>query len=223
MDFGGWVQSWLNVTTRPGEAAFAEERTKPHASLQTALIWVSGAALITGVLSWLSARMALAQLGSMETLQDLIGQAGIPPEALAQLDQIPFFTGVTSIWGVLGGIVASIIGFLIFVGLLHLVARLLGGTGSYQMYAYLMATIWVPLSIVSGIIGLVPLVGGCLGFIVTIYELILAYYATRVEQNLTQGRAIIVVLTPLLIGLCLLGCVIAVGLSAIGALVNMGQ
>jgi hypothetical protein len=207
MDIGSWIQSWLNVTTRPGEPAFEEERAKPQADLSTAAIWIGLAALISGILSWIGASLFAAQFRAMGGLQGVLGQAGLPPDVLAQLPPgIPFMTPAVGVGGLIWAILSAIIGYLIFVGLLHLVARLLGGTGNFGKYAYLIAAFHAPITVVNALLGLVPFVGGCVGMLLTIYEIVLAYFATRVEHKLPQGKAIIVVLFPVILGLLVACC-----------------
>ena len=101
------------------------------------------------------------------------------------------------------------IGFLVGTAIYFVIAKLLGGTGDFGRYAYLNASFSAPLTILSSIISVIPVLG-CISIFIGIYQLVLTYYSTKVEHNLTSGRALIVVLLPLLPGpapgllLCLL-------------------
>jgi len=53
MDLNTTIQSWMNVLTHPNEVTFDEERSRPQATLGTALIWVVIAAVIGSVLGWI--------------------------------------------------------------------------------------------------------------------------------------------------------------------------
>lgn len=224
MDIGSWVQTWLNVITRPGEPAFEEERTRPYATLSTALIWVAVVSVITSLLSWLGGRIAMRQFEAMGGMQGLLAQAGLPADALQNLPAgVPFLTPVFGLGGLIASILFSIIGFLIFAGLLQLTARLLGGTGNYGKYAYLIATFFVPLSLISGVVSLVPVAGGCISLLAWIYQLVLAHFATRVEHKLSPGKSIVVVLAPLVIVLLLVFCFITVAAGAIFSIMNAGN
>lgn len=220
MNIGGWLQSWINVLTRPGEPAFEAERTKPHAQLSTALIWVSLAAVISGLISWLSARFMVRRVGNIASMTGLLENAGLPPEVLTQIQNVPGLVPTPGIMSLFWMIVGSILGFLIFVGLLHLTARILGGTGNFGMYAYLMAAFFVPLNLLSSVVGLVPLAGGCIAAIIWIYELVLAYFATRVEHKLSSGRAIVVVLIPLILLALVAACALAAMLTVLLPLIS---
>ncbi len=107
------------------------------------------------------------------------------------------------------------VAFLIVAGLVHLAATILKGTGDYGKFTYLLATFQTPIIIVSAIIGLIPLLGSCIGAILGIYGLVLAYFATKVHYNLSSGKAIIAVLVPVVLGAILVGCAGAVGAAAL--------
>ena len=50
MDFSAIFQTWVKVLTQPNEQTFESEKASPNATLQTALIWVVGAAVVTALL-----------------------------------------------------------------------------------------------------------------------------------------------------------------------------
>ena len=77
--------------------------------------------------------------------------------------------------------------------------------GEYGRYAYLNATFTAPLTILSALLGVVPILG-CLSFVLYIYQLVLTYYVTKVEHELSSGRALIVVLAPVIFVMLLLAC-----------------
>jgi hypothetical protein len=224
---GEWFASWLNVLTHPGEAAFEQERVKPHASLVTAAIWVGLAALISGLFAWIRGVMFARQLEAAGGIQGILGQLDLPPDVTAQLDQLPSGIPVVGSPGIgIGAIVSSvffaIIFFLIFVGILQLTAKILGGTGNFGMYSYLISTFYAPLTMLGAVVSLIPLVGGCLGLFLWIYELVLAYYATRVEHKLDSGKAIIVVLAPVILAVLFACCGIFAFAGLLGALFGQG-
>ena len=219
MDFSEMWQTWVRVLTNPNEATFAAERQKPTATLTTGLIWMLIAGVVAGVLGFLqSIMMAGAMQGA---IPQLLEQADLPPEAKAQL--LPILnSGMLGGLGAssLGSIISVPLGFLIGVGILWLVAKLLGGVGDYGRYAYLNATYMAPLTILSSILGLIPFAGGCIAFFVYIYQLVLTYYATKVEHQLSSGRAIIVVLLPVILAFLLIACIVFFVLSAAAALMQ---
>lgn len=219
MDFAEIWQTWMRVLTNPNETTFAAERQKPTATLTTGLIWMVIAGLVAGVLGFLrSIMLTSAMQGSLPQLLD---QADLPPEAKAQL--LPLLnSGMFGGLGAasLGSIISVPLGFLIGVAILWLVAKLLGGVGDYGRYAYLNATFTAPLTILSALLGLIPFAGGCIALFVYIYQLVLTYYATKVEHQLSSGRAIIVVLFPVILALLLITCIVFFVLSAVAALMQ---
>lgn len=224
MDFGAWVQTWLNVVTRPGEPVFEEERARPYANLTTALIWVSVIAVITGLISWVGSRIAVRQLQSMGGLEGILGQMGLPAETLEQLpDGMPFIGSVVGVGGLIMSILFTIIGFLLLTGVLQLSARLFGGTGNYSKYAFLLAAIFVPLGLASSLVGLVPLLGGCVSAIIWIYQLVLAHFAARVEHKLSPGKAVMAVLLPLIVLIGGLICVVVAAGATLFSLMQSGR
>ena len=229
MNFGSWLQSWIDVTTRPGEPTFEVERAKPQANLTTAAIWVGLVALVTGIFSLIRGYIALRQFQALGGVQGILDQFNLPPEVMDQVNQLPagLIPGMgrpgAGLGALVTGILSAIVTFILFAALLQLVAKVLGGTGNFGKYTYLLAAIYVPVTFVSGVIGFVPLIGGCISLLLWIYQLVLSYYATRVEHKLSSGRAIIVVLAPLvillLIGCCFLG---TIG-GMLGLIMNSGQ
>lgn len=222
MDLAQMWQTWLRVLTNPNETTFAAERQKPTATLTTALIWMLIAGVVAGVLGFIqSMMMAGAVQGA---IPQLLEQADLPPEARAQL--LPLLnSGMLGGLGAssLGSIISVPLGFLIGVGILWLVAKVLGGVGEYGRYAYLNATFMAPLAILSSLLGLIPFAGGCIALFVYIYQLVLTYYATKVEHQLSSGRAIIVVLFPVILILLLVACFLTLFAGMLAALMQAGS
>lgn len=209
MDFAAIWQTWLNVLTHPGEAAFEQERVKPNATLGTALIYVIIGAVVAAIFSFIGAGLTLPS--QMMMVQRMLAQADLPPEVKSQLGGWltgGVMTGMAGVGGVFS-IISAPIGFLIGVGILYLIARLLGGTGDFGNYAYLIAIFQAPLTIVEALVSLVPVLGGCVAAILGIYSLVLTYYATKVAHNLTSGKALAVILIPIGVIVLLVLCVVA--------------
>lgn len=221
MDFAVMFNTWKAALLQPGEAVFAGEQGKPHATLTTALIWIVIGAVVAAVFGFLQGLLTVNTMGGMDAF---FQQADLPPEVAAQLSDM-FSSGMMS--GLLGaGSLMSIIlvpvFFLISVGIYYLIARLLGGTGDYGSYAYLIATFQAPITILNAILALIPFLGGCIAFLLTLYGLVLTYYATKVAHGLTSGKAIAVVLIPVLVVLLLAGCVFFSAIGLIFSVMNQG-
>ena len=212
MDFKGIFQIWLKVLTSPGEEVFVAERESASATLRTALVWMVLASIVAALLGLLQTLMfasAVSGLGQVTSVLPAELQETFGAMAEAGESGGPFAS--------LAYIIAVPIGFLIWVGVYHLIATILGGRGQYGRYAYLLASFGAPLTIVNSLLALVPLLGSCLGVILVVYQFVLAYHATKVEYGLSQGKAIVAVLLPVIALALLFLCVIAVAGAALMA------
>ena len=210
MDISSIFQTWLNVLTKPGEEVFAAEREKDSATLKTALVWIILASVIAALLATLRARIFSSQLGGLGQFVELLPadlQEGIGPAMAIDTAGGTALSLLSIIFGPLS--------FLISVGIYHLIASVFGGRGQFGRFAYLSATFMAPLMIVSSLLIFVPILGFCLTIFLGIYQVVLTFYATKVEYQLSQGRAIVVVLVPLLAMLLLAACGLAVFFSFI--------
>ena len=207
-------QTWLHVITAPGEPTFEAERQKPQATLTTALIWMLIAGVVAAILGFIQA--AVAAGAAQGTIGQIIATADLPPETRTALEQM-LNSGVLSILtggASLTSIIMVPIGFLVSTAIYFVVAKLLGGTGDFGRYAYLNASFGAPLTILSSILSVIPFLG-CISIFVGIYQIVLTYYSTKVEHNLSSGRALIVVLLPLLVVLLLVFCFVFFVLGAL--------
>ena len=201
MDISSIFQTWVNVLTKPGEEVFAAERENASATLKTALVWMILASVIAALLGTLQAQIFSSPLGGVGQIMEMLPaelQGEYAPITESDSSGGSFFNLLLIIFGP--------ITFLIGVGIYHIVASVLGGRGQFGRYAYLYATFGAPIVIVGSILGFLPAVGGCLGGILGIYQVVLNYFALKVEYELSQGRAIVVVVAPLLVGLALAAC-----------------
>lgn len=205
MDLNATIQSWMNVLTHPGEAVFAEERSRPQATIGTALIWIVIAAVISGILGWLQLQIFLGSTGGIAAM---IGQMNLPPDVAAEVNTMMSNGMMGALMGGSGlaSIIITPIGFLIGTGILFLIARLFGGTGDFGRFAYLLAAIQAPISIVSAVLGFVPVLGGCVSGALGIYAIVLTYFAIKVEHALSDGKAIATLLLPLALVILLAIC-----------------
>jgi hypothetical protein len=207
------LDTWRNVLLRPGEEVFIEEKARPNGTLTIGLIWIVIAALVASVLGWVQGMIFASSLGGMAQFFEGMD---LPPEAQAQLSTLlnSGMFGAASLWS----IVVIPIGFLIVVGITHLLATLLRGSGDYGKMGYLRATYQAPILIIGAVLGFVPFLGGCIYSLLWIYSFVLSYYAVKVNYDLTSGQAIAVVLIPLALGLLLLMCF---GIAAMSLLIPL--
>lgn len=197
-------QTWVTVLTRPGTDVFEAERLKPSATLSTALVWIVLAGAVTTLLALLHAQLFPSFSMSMWPFSSLM-----PSEFLAAWEEIPARTPVQ----ILTDVLTAPVVFIISVGIQHLIASQLGMDrirlepsgekrfGKFGRYAYLNATFGAPLSIIASLLSLAPFLNCLTSLILGIYQIVLAYYATRAEYRLSRGRVILVILVgPILVG-----------------------
>ena len=220
MNFAAMFQTWMNVLTKPGEATFEAERHQPQATLTTALIWIVIAAVFLAIGNALSALIGSMLGGGGSMMQMFLDQANLPPEVAAQLSASAAAGAGGVVGAFCGALIIAPIFFLIGSGIYFLIAKLFGGTGTFEEQTYLLAAIAAPTTIISGIIGIIPILGGCVGLLVVVYQLVLNYFALKVSHGLTSGKALAVVLIPVAIFfLCI--CLGAASFAAIvGAAIN---
>ena len=209
MNFSDIWQTWLKASTSPNDATFADLRQKPDANITTAMIWM----LIYGVIAAVAGLISsLIFAGTVQgALPSVLQQLDLPPAEMAQVEQalrfLPGNVAVGAGFSSLANIIWVPVWFLIGVGIYHLIAKLLVGTGEYGRLAYLSAAFSAPLGIVTTLLSLIPL-AGCVTPLIGIYTLVLSYFAVKVEHQLSSGRAIMVILIPALVLIVLAMCFI---------------
>lgn len=226
MDFMGMFQTWIKVLSRPGQEVFVAEKESASAKLSTALLWMILASIVSALLGLVQTQLAAAGMESSFDAMLEEFRTEMPPDAPPELlsafesvfDFLPGLMGSAS----LSTIIVGPISFLFVVGIFHVIASLLRGQGQYGRFAYLVAAFWAPITIASSLLGVVPVVGGCVGGLLVVYAYVLTYFAAKVEYGLSDGRAIIVVAAPILLGALLSACLaVAVFGIAISAIQNL--
>jgi hypothetical protein len=118
--------------------------------------------------------------------------------------------------GFVGGVLTTILGFLIFTYLVYWLGKQRGGTGSLDEVAYTFALFWAPLSILISLVTLVlilTLIGILLVPLVALAGLALnvyfAYLATQASMNLQAGGQTWAVLVFAALGAFVLNLIVA--------------
>jgi len=207
------METWISAVTKPNEATFARIAAQPGATTGKALLWVFVASLITSFASLIAQAVGFgSRMGGFEQF--------LPPEVARELP-----TGIGSSFGfgtvICGTPVAaifSVLGFAIAVALIQWVAKLFGGTGSFDKLAYAFSAITVPYSVVAAVLallGIIPFVGiltGLVGFALGIYVIVLEVLAVKAVNGLDTGKAVGAILLPgVVIFLVICCCAIVVG------------
>lgn len=189
---------YIKVLTKPGVQSFAEEQGKAD----WGIIWIQ--LLFIGLVGTLVGLIHTA-LGSA-----LVMGAGGGSSATAFALVSSVIAGGASVFS----IVAVIAGFFIIVGIQYLLAKGFGGNGEFKQQAYSYLLFYVPVTLVSNVLGLIPILGGLIGFALGIYALVLNVFSIMAVHRLSGGKATMVVLIPI-IALIVVFFLCAIAIAAI--------
>lgn len=112
--------------------------------------------------------------------------------------------------------IGSLIGYFVWVGILHILAKIFGGAGSYM-------ELFRPLGIASIIswITVIPLLGPMIATLAGLWMIVVEVVVIRTVHQLSTGKAVAVVLIPVVI-MIIIGVVIAALIVAMFASMGLG-
>jgi hypothetical protein len=215
----GWLPVWIRAVTQPNEQTFVDITEHPDATSKTAFIWIFIAGTVTTLVSGLIQAILLA-VGIMP--QTYPGMEELPGGGA---DMLPFVAGSSLVSTICAAPIAgviSVIGFAIGVAIIQWIAKMFGGTGTFDKLAYGIAAISVPLSLVSMLLtplNVVPYLNYCtilLTFVFTIYALYLQVLAVKAVNRFGWGAALGSVFIPSLVIIFVCGCLVLGGLMLMG-------
>jgi len=216
------VETWMAAITKPREETFAQIAAQPSASVAKAFLWVFIASLLTSFSSLIAQAVGFGR-----------GMGGgweqfLPPELARELpvEAMPSIGFGTIICGAPVGAIFAVLGFAVFVALTQWVAKLFGGTGTFEKLAYTFSMITVPVSVISAVlslVGIIPFIGiltGLIGFGLGIYVLVLEVQAIKAVNRLDTLKAAGALLLPGLVFFLFICCCIIIGLAAMGPMIG---
>ena len=115
--------------------------------------------------------------------------------------------------------VMSVIGLVISAGITQFFAGALGGTGSYSKLVYAFAAYSAPLSVITGVIGAIPLVN-CLAIPLGFYGLALNVIANKAVNQFSWGRAIVSSVIFIAAILIFVAVLVIIGLALLGPVIG---
>lgn len=103
-----------------------------------------------------------------------------------------FHSDVTFFGQLISRLVIVPLQFLVYTGAVYLIGKnLFKGTGTYPEVAYTFALFFVPLSIVSTLIGVIPVLGWLVSFLIGLVMIYFGYLAVQSSMNIRdQAQAI---------------------------------
>ena len=211
----GWLPVWIKAVTKPYEQTFVDITEHPDVSSKTAYIWVFIAGTISGIIQAFSTTIRMATGVGSQYLPQTTGGGGS--------------VGVSLIGGLCASPLAglfSVIFFALFAAVIQWIAKLFGGTGTYEKLLYALAAITVPFTIVSSLfilLSVIPYVGICTGVIsfgLAIYSLVLQIMAVKAVNRFGWGQATGSVFLPGCVIFIFCACVVFGGLMLLGPVIR---
>lgn len=200
----GWFSIWMEAVTKPNEQTYAKIASSPNAKTSTAFLWV----FISSLISFFVA--SLVQGAIMGQMMQEIGVEGFSGGGIGT-------TLIIAICGAPVGAIFSVLVFAIFTGVVQWVAKMFGGTGTFEQLAYVFAAITVPFTLVGAVLtllGAIPYVGFCFGILsilVSLYVIVLEIMAVKGVNQFSWGAAIGSIFIPGLVIVFVCGCLVTFG------------
>lgn len=206
----GLIQTWLSFFSMTEDLFLAEqEKANTEDTLLSVLVYTIATVVISMVTGFVQ----------FQQITTLMGE---------QLPQLGFNLGTIFFIILIGTVVMSPISFYISVGLQYLGARIFGGSGDFKTHAYLMALIFVPTTVLGGVVSLfalIPFIGflaGLAGFGISIYTIILTVRAVKAVHNIPTGKAVAGIIVPPIALSVIVGCLLmTIGSSLLAGLTQL--
>jgi hypothetical protein len=176
--------AWWKVFTRPWTSTFQDVISgKSHT--KTFVGVVLGVLLGLG-LSWLTYQLAGPSQQEFMGLASIWVKNGMPPPVGTWAIIVPC---------------AAVYGFYTFEIVLFIVARLLGGKGSFGTQAYVQSLFYAPLTVVQQVMAVIPIVGRLLFALVAVYSLLLTTTSLKAVHGYSTLWAILTWVIPILLNI----------------------
>lgn len=168
---------------------------------------------------WSKIIWLMVGLGLFESVVTAIGKqmSGSGTANIPGLSQLPSsgqadFEAVSRLSGSHGNLLTVFVSFFVASVIYWLLAKLLGGQGSFLQTAWLFALITTPINAAASLLGLIPVVGLVAGIALGVYQIVPTTFAMAAAHRLTVGKATVVVLFPFVFATALIIC--ALGATA---------
>ncbi|MDX9991328.1 MAG: Yip1 family protein [Anaerolineales bacterium] len=189
-----WLKAISSSDVREYQALLQDK----NASQGRAYEWLAYAGLISGLtlpILWLTGGFP-QQAETRALLGDLSG---------------PLVLVILGGAGALLGCVFSVLGLMISAGIQFLLAKALGGSGTYTRTVYAVSAYLAPITIISALLGLIPFVN-CLSPILAIYTIVLNVRALKAAHSMNTSRAVLVIFIPSIL-IFMVACLLALFLA----------
>jgi len=206
----GLIQTWLSFFGMTEDLFLAEqEKANTEDTLLSVLVYTIATVVISMVTGFFQFQQITTLLGD-------------------ELPQLGFSLGTIFFIILIGTVIMSPISFYLSVGLQYLGVRIFGGSGDFKSHAYLMALIFVPATVLGGVVSLlalIPFIGflaGLAGFGISIFTIILTVRAVKAVHNVTTGIAVAGIIVPPIVLSVIGGCLLmTIGSSLLAGLTQL--
>ena len=209
----GWFRVWMKAITKPNEQTFIDITEHPDAQPKTAYIWIflvgTLSTIVTGLIQ---AILVAAGVSSQLGVQGAGSSVGV--SIFATICASPIAGGISVLFFALG------------IAIVQWIAKLFGGTGTYDKLVYAVAAISVPFSLVSMFLvplNVVPYLNICTGLIsfgLSIYAIYLQITAVKAVNRFGWGAAAGSVLLPGFVIAFVCGCLVVATLMLLGPMIG---
>ena len=182
---------WMTAVNSQDERSYADLLHDPEMGLGRAFTWSAIAGVVGAI-------VVPIQLMMTPDLSELLARPEIRQAVGGSVNQGVLIIMITIAALILSPI-GSVINLAIFGGLQHVLAMFFGGGGNYTRTVYALAAFLAPMTMVTSLIAIVPVVGGCLSLPLAIYNFVLNVRALKAAHSLTNGAAVGVILAPSLL------------------------
>ena len=189
---------WKNAITNPKET-FKKEEKKANIGEGVKQIGIAG--LITGAIVGIAAMVGLSYAGSVLGIPGMTAGTGLGVVALlSSIIMTPIFM---VIYWILGS------------GIIYIFSMIFGGKGSFTKQSYLIAIYYAPIMVITSILGIIPVLGPIIGFIVALYSLYLLTMALKQAHKVSTGKAVAIWLVPMIVVMVIVAIFSAVLFSSV--------
>jgi hypothetical protein len=179
-----WYGVWAQVFRRPTVTTYVRLLNAPDASRNRAYKWVFWTSLVSTVL--------VAFLQPLPTVVDFDAALRAGTARTATIFLSPAIAA------------AHVLFFALLTGIVQLIARTLGGTGTFTKLAFALASCSAPLSLLIPIsvvgFGRIPLLAGLAGLLVGAFGVVLQLTAIRAVNSFGWAKALVSLTPQLLVG-----------------------
>lgn len=197
-----WLETWQMAVFSPSELTYQSLYMDPNGNHIRIMWWVSIVSVLSSIVSLIVGVLLNTSSFTMR-FNSFSSTSSGSFDILFGLISIPL------------NLVFALISYYIWVGLIYLMAMILGGKAEYGKTAYVFAAIYFPINIIVALLSFIPLLGALASIPVLFYGLVLQVIAIKAINQFGWMKAVIAVFWILI---AILGFMCTCGLVFVSAL-----